>query len=209
MVVILSEQKGYALILPILTLCCPLIAFYRLPHTCRCSLCSLQDTKEAVYFLRRSKKYLKNLFLGVDFRQREIITVSMIIEEIRKRIKASGKSLNQLGRETGIDKAALSRIMRGGSCKVETADILLKHFGFAMKGDLKMRRHKYRNGQPTSTFEELDFAEQTKSISATISVLTRMIRSNIRRANQEGRDSTEIRIKRLDQLQRMIDRMRD
>ena len=160
-------------------------------------------------FLKAVKKICKKSLFCVDVRQLEIIMVSMIIEEIRKRIKTSGKSLSQIGRETGIDKAALSRIMRGGSCKVETADILLKHFGFAMKGDLKMRRHKYRDGQPTSTFEELDFAEQTKSISATISVLTRMIRSNIRRANQEGRDSTEIRIKRLDQLRRMIDRMRD
>ncbi len=55
--------------------------------------------------------------------------VSMIIEEIRKRIKASGESLNQIGKKTGIDKAALCRIMQGGSCKVETADILFKYFG--------------------------------------------------------------------------------
>jgi transcriptional regulator with XRE-family HTH domain len=56
----------------------------------------------------------------------------MIIEEIRKRIKTSGKSMNQIGRETGIDKAALCRIMQGGSCKVETADILLKYFGITI-----------------------------------------------------------------------------
>jgi len=56
----------------------------------------------------------------------------MIIEEIRKRIKTSGKSMNQIGRETGIDKAALCRIMQGGSCKVETADILLKYFGIEL-----------------------------------------------------------------------------
>jgi hypothetical protein len=160
-------------------------------------------------FLKAVKKVFEKSLFGVDVHQWKITMVSMIIEEIRKRIKTSGKSLNQIGRETGIDKAALCRIMQGGSCKVETADILLKHFGFELKGDLKMRRHKYRNGQPTSTFEELDFAEQAKSISATISVLRKMIHSNIRRANQEGRDSTEIRTKRLDQLQRMIDRMRD
>lgn len=53
----------------------------------------------------------------------------MIIEKIRKRIEKSGKSLNQIDRDTGIDKAALSRIMNGGSCKVETADILFKYFG--------------------------------------------------------------------------------
>lgn len=59
--------------------------------------------------------------------------LSMIIEQIRKRIKTSGKSLNQLGRETGIDKAALSRIMNGGDCKTVTADILLKYFGLELK----------------------------------------------------------------------------
>jgi len=56
----------------------------------------------------------------------------MIIEEIRKRIKTSGKSMNQIGRETGIDKAALSRIMQGGSCKAETADTLLNYFGLTI-----------------------------------------------------------------------------
>jgi len=61
----------------------------------------------------------------------------MIIEEIRKRIKTSGKSMNQIGRETGIDKAALCRIMQGGSCKVETADILLKYFGLELKAKKK------------------------------------------------------------------------
>ena len=55
-----------------------------------------------------------------------------IIEIIRKRIEKSGKSLNQISRDTGIDKAALSRIMQGGSCKVETADILFKYFGLTV-----------------------------------------------------------------------------
>ncbi len=32
MAVILSGIKGYVLILPILTLCCPVTAFYRLPY---------------------------------------------------------------------------------------------------------------------------------------------------------------------------------
>ncbi len=58
--------------------------------------------------------------------------LSMIIEKIRKRIEKSGKSLNQIGRDTGIDKAALSRIMNGGSCKVETADILFGYFGLTI-----------------------------------------------------------------------------
>ena len=56
----------------------------------------------------------------------------MIIEMLRKRIKTSGKSLNQINRETGIDTAALCRIMQGGSCKAETADILFKYFGIEL-----------------------------------------------------------------------------
>ncbi len=56
----------------------------------------------------------------------------MIIEKIREKIKTSGKSLNQIGRDTGIDKAALCRIMQGGSCKVETAELLLKYFGIKL-----------------------------------------------------------------------------
>jgi len=63
----------------------------------------------------------------------------MLIEKIRKQIKTSGKSLNQLGSETGIDKAALSRIMNGGSCKVETAEILLKYFGYELRRKKKGR----------------------------------------------------------------------
>jgi len=53
----------------------------------------------------------------------------MIIELIRERIRTCGKSRYVISQETGIDKAALCRIMQGGSCKVETADILLKYFG--------------------------------------------------------------------------------
>ena len=55
--------------------------------------------------------------------------LSMLIKEIRRQIKNCGKSLNQIDRDTGIDKAALSRITNGGSCKVETADILFEYFG--------------------------------------------------------------------------------
>lgn len=73
-----------------------------------------------------------------------------------------------------------------------------------------MRTHKRRppNGEPTATFEELNFAEQAKSTSAAINTLGRMIDSNIRRAIQENRDVDEIKRKRLDQVQRMINRRR-
>jgi len=56
----------------------------------------------------------------------------MIIEKIRKGIKSSGKSMNQISRDTGIDKAALCRIMQGGSCKAETVDKLFKYFGLTI-----------------------------------------------------------------------------
>ncbi|MFC1635846.1 hypothetical protein ACFL5Z_13485 [Planctomycetota bacterium] len=51
---------------------------------------------------------------------------------IREQIETCGKSRYQISKETGIDKAALCRIMQGGSCKAETADILLKYFGFEL-----------------------------------------------------------------------------
>ena len=53
----------------------------------------------------------------------------MIIEIIRQKIKNSGQSLNQIAEISGVDKAALSRIMHGGSCKVDTLDRLFKFFG--------------------------------------------------------------------------------
>lgn len=72
----------------------------------------------------------------------------------------------------------------------------------------KRRKRRPPNGEPTATFENLDFAEQTKSITATTNVLGRMIDSNVRRATQENRDVVEIERKRLDQVQRMIDKKR-
>jgi len=62
---------------------------------------------------------------------------------LRKRIKTSGKSLNQINRETGIDTAALCRIMHGGSCKAETADILFKYFVI----ELVEKRVRKRQGE--------------------------------------------------------------
>ena len=55
-----------------------------------------------------------------------------IIETLRKEIKTCGKSRYRISKDTGIDNAALCRIMQGGGCKVETVDILLKYFGFEL-----------------------------------------------------------------------------
>lgn len=65
----------------------------------------------------------------------------MLIELIRKQIQNCDKSRYQISQDTGIDEAALCRIMQGGSCKVETAEILLKYFGYELR---KKKRKKVR-----------------------------------------------------------------
>jgi hypothetical protein len=52
----------------------------------------------------------------------------MILEEIRKQIKKCRLSRYRISKDTGIDQAALCRIMQGKSCNVETADELLEYF---------------------------------------------------------------------------------
>ena len=78
----------------------------------------------------------------------------MIIELIRDKIGTSGKSLNQIGRETGIDKAALSRITRGGSCKVETVDALLKYFGLEVRKKKNSKKSRVKNVQYSKTIDD-------------------------------------------------------
>ncbi len=56
----------------------------------------------------------------------------MILEEIRRQIKSRYISRYRISKDTDIDAAALCRIMQGKSCKVETADKLLKYFGIKL-----------------------------------------------------------------------------
>lgn len=56
----------------------------------------------------------------------------MILEEITKAIKKSGKSRYRISKDTGIDNAVLCRIVKGGSCSIKTVDILLKYFGIEL-----------------------------------------------------------------------------
>lgn len=56
----------------------------------------------------------------------------MIIETIRKEIDKSAKSRYRICKDTGIDKAQLSRLMKGKTITCETADILLKYFGYRL-----------------------------------------------------------------------------
>jgi len=67
--------------------------------------------------------------------------LSMIVETIRKHIKACGKSRYQISQDTAVDEATLCRIVAGKACSTETADILLKYFGLtiAKKGKKKAR----------------------------------------------------------------------
>lgn len=65
----------------------------------------------------------------------------MLMKLIRDEIQNCGKSRYVISRETGIDKAALCRIMQGGSCMAETVEILLDYFGLTIvkKKNRKMR----------------------------------------------------------------------
>ena len=54
----------------------------------------------------------------------------MILENIGKAIRKSGKSYGQISKDTGIDRAVLCRIVAGsgtGSCSTKTADKLCKY----------------------------------------------------------------------------------
>lgn len=75
----------------------------------------------------------------VDEPQLCVILLCMIMEQIRKEIETCGKSRYQISKDTGIDKAALCRIMQGGSCKAETVDILLEYFGLTITKKIKRK----------------------------------------------------------------------
>jgi len=57
---------------------------------------------------------------------------NVILDQIRTHIRACGKSRYQISQSTGVDQATLCRIMAGGSCKVETAEVLCEHFGLEL-----------------------------------------------------------------------------
>ena len=65
----------------------------------------------------------------------------MLMKLIRDQIQNCGKSRYVISKETGIDKAALCRIMQGGSCMAETVEILLDYFGLTIS---KKPRKKVR-----------------------------------------------------------------
>lgn len=70
------------------------------------------------------------------------------------------------------------------------------------------RRHRYRNGVPTATFEELNYQDQARAISGTVRQLESEIRAHIRRAIAEGRqDAVDILEVRRQQVLRLTQRL--
>jgi plasmid maintenance system antidote protein VapI len=68
--------------------------------------------------------------------------IRMIIEIIRKNIRACGKTRYRIAKETGVGEDQLCRIMQGKTCTVETADILLNYFGLELVAKKKQQRAK-------------------------------------------------------------------
>ena len=64
----------------------------------------------------------------------------MIIESIREAIEKSGKSRYRVSKDTGIDNSVLHRIVNGGSCSIETANILLEYFGLTIAKQKRKRK---------------------------------------------------------------------
>jgi hypothetical protein len=64
-----------------------------------------------------------------------------------------------------------------------------------------------KHGIDDLTFEELDFKRQAQSISGQIRTLENSITAHQRRAHEEGRDTTEILGRELEQITRLLRRI--
>lgn len=69
-----------------------------------------------------------------------------------------------------------------------------------------MNRTRRHQGD-AKTFEELTFAEQAKAINIRVVGLGRSVRAHLRRATQEGRDLERVRVKCINKLRRLLDRL--
>ena len=61
----------------------------------------------------------------------------MIIKKLQSAINNSDKTRYEIYMETGVNQGVLSRIAKGGSCSMETAEILLKYFKLKIVEDRK------------------------------------------------------------------------
>jgi hypothetical protein len=71
----------------------------------------------------------------------------MIMKQLAKAIKKSGKSRYQISKDTGIDQAVLCRITTGsgtGSCSTKTLDILCEYLGLGL--ELVQKKGKRKTG---------------------------------------------------------------
>jgi len=57
----------------------------------------------------------------------------MIVDVIRKEIDRSKKTRYRIAKESGVSEAQLCNLMKGKTITCETADILLKYFGYKVK----------------------------------------------------------------------------
>jgi len=64
----------------------------------------------------------------------------MIMESVAKAIEESDKSRYRIAKDTGIDNTVLFRIVNGGSCNVQTLEILCKYLSL----ELVKKREKKR-----------------------------------------------------------------
>jgi transcriptional regulator with XRE-family HTH domain len=58
---------------------------------------------------------------------------NMIVEALKRAIEKTGKSRNQISKETGIDPAVLHKLVHGGTASVETLDKLCSYFGLTLQ----------------------------------------------------------------------------
>ena len=62
----------------------------------------------------------------------------MIMESLVNAINESGKSRYRIAKDTGIDNTVLFRIVNGGSCNVQTLDVLCEYLGLELVSKEKM-----------------------------------------------------------------------
>ena len=60
---------------------------------------------------------------------RRMSTPKPIADQLREAIKASGLSLNELAKKADSNAMSMSRFMRGGSLKIETAEAIARALG--------------------------------------------------------------------------------
>ena len=64
----------------------------------------------------------------------------MILQTIVKTIKSSGITRYQIWQDVGIDQSVLFRIFHGGSCSIETADLLCEYLELELKPKKRQKR---------------------------------------------------------------------